>query len=69
MTLFLLYSLVTAESLDKLSIILVFFQPRNEKILVQLDELDELDRITHAPITDSHKHRKHSGKMVKVPDC
>ena len=44
---------------------------QNEEILVQLDELDELDRITHACIGFSYsltQAQKHCSVMVKVPD-
>ena len=45
----------------------LFFQ--NEEIFVQLDELYELPMHEKHSVTASKKHRKHSGVMVKVPDC
>ena len=48
---------------------MLFLVLQNEEIFVQLDELDELDRITNAwieLITASPKHKKHSSLMVRL---
>ena len=46
-----------------------FFQ--NEQFFVESLELDELESPKHEyeSITASHKHRRHSSVMVKMPDC
>ena len=65
-----IYKLFTDGVLFTLYSSLFFFQ--NEVIFVQLDELDELDRIIHAWIRinlQSHTSTENVLVLVRVTDC